>query len=75
MFNGVYYVLVTCTDPGNYLIFTQVHNGEKSFEVDRTDIRMMSLDFPGQYIDVLLPIELPGTETVFIAYDLLTHRV
>lgn len=35
----------------------------------------MSLDIPRQYIDVLVPIELPGTETVFIAYDLLTHRV
>ena len=68
-------MLVICTDPVNYLVFTQVHNGDNNLEVDRTDIRVMSLDILGQYIDVLVPIELPGTETVFIAYDLLTHRV
>ena len=52
-----------------------MHNDEINFEVDRTDIRMMSLDTSGQYIDVLVPIELHGTETVFVAYDVLVHRV
>ena len=52
-----------------------MHNDESSFEVDKTDIRVMSLDTSGQYIDVLVPIELHGTETVFVAYDVLVHRV
>ena len=68
-------MLLNSTDPNDYLIFTQVHNDENSFEVNRTDIRMMSLDIVGQYIDVLVPIELPGIETVFIAYDVIFHRV
>ena len=74
-------VLLWCTSlslfstvPDNYLLFTQVHNSEVNFDVD-TDIRMMSLDISGQYIDVLVPIELHGTETVFIAYDRVIHRV
>ena len=56
-------------------MFTQVHNSEVSYEVDRTDIRMISLDISGQYIDVLMPIHIPGTESVFIAYDQVDHRV
>ena len=74
-------ILVTCsyifnfTVPVNYLIFTQVHNSQNNFEVDRTDIRMISLDISGQFIDVLVPIELHGTETVSVAYDVLNHRV
>ena len=63
------------TVPDNYLVFTQIHNSVTSFEVDRTDIRMMSLDIIDQYIDVLVPINLHGTETVFIAYDQVDHRV
>lgn len=35
----------------------------------------MSLDISGQFIDTLLPIELPGSETVFVAYDLIHLRV
>lgn len=69
------YCTLIITVPDNYLIFTQVHNDEVSFEIGRTDIRMMSLDIRGQYIDVLMPIELPGTESVFIAYDQVEHRV
>ena len=68
-------LLAIFTVPDNYLILTQVHNSENNFEIDRTDIRMISLDISGQFIDVLIPIELTGTETVFIAYDLLYHRV
>ena len=74
-------ILVTCsyifnfTVPVNYLIFTQVHNRQNNLEVDRIDIRMISLDISGQFIDVLVPIELHGTETVFVAYDVLNHRV
>ena len=60
--------------PDNYLLFTQVRHNEISFDVD-TDIRMMSLDISGRYIDVLVPIELHGTETVFIAYDQVVNRV
>ena len=58
-------------------MFTQIHNtiSDTSPEVHRTDIRMMSLDIIDQYIDVLVPIDLLGTETVFIAYDLVDHRV
>ena len=52
-----------------------MHNDVNNFEIDRTDIRMISLDITGQFIDILIPIELTGTETVFIAYDLLYHRV
>ena len=69
----IYFIAITV--PDNYLVFTQVHNADDSFEVDRTDIRMMSLDISGQYIDVLMPIHLPGTESVFIAYDQVDHRV
>ena len=67
--------LITITVPNNYLVFTQVHSGENNKEVKRTDIRMMSLDISGQYIDVLMPIELNRTESVFIAYDQVDHRV
>ena len=56
-------------------MFTQVHSDEMNFEIDRTDIRMMSLDITGQYIDILMPIDLNETETVFIAYDQVDHRV
>ena len=67
--------IIFITVPDNYLVFTQIHNSVISFEVDRTDIRMMSLDTIGQYIDVLVPINLRGTESVFIAYDQVDHRV
>jgi hypothetical protein len=63
------------TVPDNYLVFTQIHNSEELEEIDRTDIRMMSLDVIGQYIDVLVPIDIRGTESVFIAYDQVDHRV
>ena len=74
-YNCVMLYFIAITVPDNYLVFTQVHSAEVSFEVDRTDIRMMSLDISGQYIDVLMPIHLNGTESVFIAYDQVDHRV
>lgn len=65
---------IAITVPDNYLVFTQVHSAERLFEVDRTEIRMMSLDISGQYIDVLV-FQLPGIESYFIAYDQVDHRV
>ncbi len=71
----MYIHVYSFTVPDNYLVFTQIHNSEESGEIDRTDIRMMSLDVVGQYIDVLVPIDIPGTKSVFIAYDQVDHRV
>ena len=71
----VMYFISINTVPNNYLMFTQVHSDYTSYAVDRTDIRMISLDISGQYIDVLMPIHLPRTESVFIAYDQVDHRV
>ena len=70
----IYFISIN-TVPNNYLVFTQVHRGDTSSDFDRTDIRMISLDISGQYIDVLIPIHLPGTESPFIAYDQVDHRV
>ena len=54
--------------PSEFLVFTQnFHN--------HSEIRQISLDFPGRYIDTLVPIDNLGTDVSFLSYDLVFHQI
>ena len=54
--------------PSEFLVFTQnFHN--------HSEIRQISLDFPGRYIDTLVPIDNLGSSVSFLSYDLVFHQI
>ena len=54
--------------PSEFLIFAQ------NFQ-NRTEIRQISLDIPGKYIDTLVPIDNLSEDISFLSYDLVFHQI